>query len=191
MGRQGRPGERRTERPYGRRINRWFARRPLAGAPASPASPESPAVFALPRRVSAPSPKHGVRSPPCPLRPPGPDVRLARTHGPPPPRLSFVSFVSFVISKTIWQFCVFLRGSSCSSCQPRRAHRPHPPSGLTHRPLAGRSVFRSPFSVLRGGSAAPWPRRAHLPHPSQRPHLCGKHAAPLKNTLQKGLYLLS
>ena len=152
MGRQGRPGERRTERPYGRRINRWFARRPLAGVPVSPASPESPAVFALPRRVSAPSPKHGVRSPPCPLRPPGPDVRLARTHGPPPPRLSFVSFVSFVISKTIWQSVGGSRPLICPNLRNRR----FPPFVSSWRP------------VLRGGPAPPsvWktrgPTQQHL-----------------------------
>ena len=46
----------------------------------------------------------------------GPDVRFARTHGPPLRRLlaveglslraCTVSFVSFVISKTLWQSCV-------------------------------------------------------------------------------------
>ena len=108
------------------------------------------------------------------LQAPRPDVRLARTHGPPPPRLSFVSFVSFVISKTIWQFCVRQHAKICTNLRDLRF------------------PFWQSFVCLRGPSCSSCqPRRAPLPHPSQRPHLCGKHAAPLKNTLQKGLYLLS
>ena len=41
-----------------------------------------------------------------------------------------------------WQSCfVYLRGSSCSSCQPRRANLPHSPSGSTRRALVARSLF--------------------------------------------------
>ena len=44
--------------------------------------------------------------PATPLQAPGPDVRLARTHGPGACIACFVSFVSLVISKTRWQSCV-------------------------------------------------------------------------------------
>ena len=43
------------------------------------------------------------------------------------------------------------------SCQPRRANLPRPPSALTRRALAARSVLRSLFSVLREGRKLPLP----------------------------------
>ena len=109
---------------------------------------------------------------------PGPDVRLARTHGPPLASLSlrvlshgrFGPLGLHGNFQSIWQSAggsrpligsnrrnrrsplsvfVHLRGPSCSSCQPRRVNLPHSPCALTRRPLVGRSVLRSPFSVLR------------------------------------------
>ena len=190
MGRLCRPGERRTERPYGRRINRWFARRPLAGAPASPASPESPAVFALPRRVSAPSPKHGVRSPPCPT---GPQAgRAPCAHARPAPASPFLRVLCVlcdfqnnlaVLRVPSWFFVFFV--SAPQGTSPTPSQRPHPSPACR--------ALRSPFSVLcsPGRLCRPLAPQGTPFTPSQRPHLCGKHAAPLKNTLQKGLYLLS
>ena len=173
-------------------LEAWLSRWGSAPHPRSPPSPAGAlrgrgrfgasrlhALFSVlrsPGRPCRPSPfpKAWRAKPAMPYRPPGPDVRLARTHGPPPPRLSFVSFVSFVISKTIWQFCVRQHAKICTNLRDLRF------------------PFWQSFVCLRGPSCSSCqPRRAPLPHPSQRPHLCGKHAAPLKNTLQKGLYLLS
>ena len=58
--------------------------------------------------IRFPFPKHGVQSPPCPYRPLGSYVRLARTYGPPQCHLLCVSlwiFVLFVV-RILWQSCV-------------------------------------------------------------------------------------
>ena len=121
------------------------------------------------------SPFSGAALPPLPLpQSMACEARHALQAPGPCVRLSFVSFVSFVISKTIWQFCVRQHAKICTNLRDLRF------------------PFWQSFVCLRGPSCSSCqPRRAPLPHPSQRPHLCGKHAAPLKNTLQKGLYLLS
>ena len=147
---------------------------PRRGAPVSPASPESPEPGR--GRVSAPSPKHGVRSPPCPYRPPGRTCALrARTAR--PCAACFVSFVAFVIlrhtgspaggsSRPSLCSSVTLREPLCSSViggfllrvplwffVPLRVS----PAGQTFhilpalhpsRACRALSVLRSPFSVL-------------------------------------------
>ena len=74
--------------PIGRRLpplSRTVCLSPRRGAPASPESPASP-EHVVPGRVRlrrTNSPKHGVRSPPCPYRPPGRTCALcARTARP-------------------------------------------------------------------------------------------------------------
>ena len=112
-------------------------------------------VLRSPGRPCRPSPfpKAWRAKPAMPYRPPGRTCALrARTARPSVVLCVLCDPLRPLWMKIHWQSFVYLRGPSCSSCQPRRAP---------------------------------------LPHPSQRPHLCGKHAAPLKNTLQKGLYLIS
>ena len=135
-------------------------------------------------RVTAPSPKHGVRSPPCPYRPPGRTCALcARTARPPAPPLCVLCDL-----KTHWQsacastppvsvplcllcgLCVlrnlrFPSGSPSSclfvvlrapSCQPRRANLPHSPNApsVARLPRALCSLF-SVFCSLFSGAAPP------------------------------------
>ena len=94
-----------------------------------------------------PSPKHGVRSPPCPT-----GLRAVRTpcaHARPVPSAVFLCVLCVLCDfQTHWQSFVYLRGPSCSSCQPRRANLPHPPSAPHPSPRRGASVLCSLFSVL-------------------------------------------
>ena len=136
-----------TRRPAGAFCSPWpwkvwrFA--PARSVLRSPGRPCRPSPF----------PKAWRAKPAMPYRPPGRTCALrARTARPSVVLCVLCDPLRPLWMKIHWQSFVYLRGPSCSSCQPRRAP---------------------------------------LPHPSQRPHLCGKHAAPLKKTLQKGLYLIS
>ena len=72
-----------TERPCGA-TGETVVQSGVSRAPVSPESPASPERAVPGRgRVSAPLPKAWRAKPAMPYRPFGPDVRLARTHGPP------------------------------------------------------------------------------------------------------------
>ena len=109
VGRLGRLG------PLGRRLPplcKMVCLTPRRGAPVSPESPASPDPGRVHLRCTN-SPKHGVRSPPCPI---GPRAgRAPCAHARPAPCAP--SFVSFVISKNTLAVlrAVARRPSLCSS----------------------------------------------------------------------------
>ena len=105
-------------RPLGRRLPplcRTVCLTPRRGAPVSPESPASPDPGRVHLRCTN-SPKHGVRSPPCPIGPRAGRAPCAHAR-PAPCAPSFVSFVSFVISKNTLAVlrAVARRPSLCSS----------------------------------------------------------------------------
>ena len=124
-----------------------------------------PGCGAAPHIPSIPTPFHPTQSA-CASTPPA-SVSLCPLCAPLcSPKSAFPALCVLCDFQSFWQSFVHLRGPSCSSCQPRRANPPQFPHPSIRRPagalsvLCGRGRFgplglHAPFSVLRGGTAAP------------------------------------